>query len=113
MNIRKLMLICCFTAISALTFAQKTAIHTDELKDYKHAIELYKDKSYLASQQLFNKIRASYDNTTELRANCEYYVANCAIRLNQRGADDKMLDFVKRYPTSTKRNNAFLESRDY
>ncbi|MCF6279182.1 MAG: tetratricopeptide repeat protein [Flavobacteriaceae bacterium] len=113
MNLKKLMLICCITAISTLSFAQKTAIHTDELKDYKHAIELYKDKSYLASQQLFNKIRESYDKTTELRANCEYYVANCAIRLNQRGADDMMLDFVKRYPTSTKRNNAFLETADY
>lgn len=113
MNLKKLMLICCITAISTLTFAQKTAIHTDEFKDYKHAIELYKDKSYLASQQLFNKIRESYDNTTELRANCEYYVANCAIRLNQRGADELMLEFVKRYPTSTKRNNAFLETADY
>ncbi|PHR69587.1 MAG: hypothetical protein COA67_09235 [Lutibacter sp.] len=113
MNFRKFILVCCISAISTLSFAQKTAIYTHEFKEYNHAIELYKDKSYLASQQLFNQIRETFDDTTEKRANCEYYIANCAIRLNQRGADDMMLDFVKRYPTSTKRNNAFIETADY
>ena len=113
MNFKKIILICCFSVVSTITFSQKTVIYTHELKDYNHAIELYKDNSYLASQQLFNQIREEFDNTTELRANCEYYIANCAIRLNQRGADDLMLAFVKRFPTSTKRNNAFLETAEY
>ena len=113
MNIKKLIVTFCISTLSLTSFAQKTAIITDGLKDYKHATELYKDKSYLASQQLFNKIKEEFDKTSELRANCEYYVANCAIRLNQRGADNMMLDFVKRYPTSTKQNNAFLETADY
>jgi len=113
MNFKKLIITLSISVVSLTSFAQKTAIYTDVLKDYKHAIELYQDKSYLASQQLFNNIREGFDKTSELRANCEYYVANCAIRLNQRGADDMMLDFVKRYPTSTKQNNAFLETADY
>ena len=91
MNFKKNILICCFSLVYATAFSQKTAIYTHELKNYNHAIELYKDNSYLASQQLFNQIRGGFDNTTELRANCVYYIANCAIRLNQRGADDLML----------------------
>ena len=41
----------------------------------------------------------------------EYRVA--AVRLNQLGADRLMEDFVTRYPTSTKRNSAFLDVADY
>lgn len=113
MNFKKIILTAFILVIASTLFAQKTAIVTDALKEYKYATELYKDKSYLASQQLFNSIKESFENSSELRANCEYYIANCAIRLNQNGADDLMLNFVKRYPTSTKQNNAFLETADY
>ncbi len=113
MNFKKTIITLCISALYLTSFAQKTAVITDAFKDYKHAIELYNDKSYLASQQLFNSIKESFDNSSEQRANCEYYVANCAIRLNQNGADDMMLNFVKRYPTSTKQNKAFIETAEY
>ncbi len=113
MNLKNLALSYCFFAATIVSFAQKTATYTNEFKDYNRAIELYQDKSYLASQELFSQIKSSYENTTEHRANCEYYIANCAIRLNQQGADNLMLDFVKKYPTSIKQNNAFVETADY
>lgn len=113
MSLKTLILICCLSTITLFTFAQKTATYTSEFKDYKHALELYQDKSYLASQQLFGQIKSDYENTSEIRANCEYYIANCAIRLNQQNADNLMLAFVKKYPTSTKQNNAFLETAEY
>ncbi|AOW21735.1 tetratricopeptide repeat protein [Urechidicola croceus] len=113
MNIKKLILSCFLLAISVVSFSQKTTTYTHELKDYNHAIELYNDKSYLASKQLFSQIKSSFGAISENRANCEYYIANCAIRLSQRDADDLMLDFVKKYPTSTKRNKAFLETAEY
>ncbi|MBV1888544.1 MAG: tetratricopeptide repeat protein, partial [Urechidicola sp.] len=113
MHFKKLILTCCFLVTTLYTFSQKTATYTNEFKDYKHALELYQDKSYLASQQLFGQLKFNYDNSSEIRANCEYYIANCAIRLNQQNADNLMLDFVKKYPTSTKQNNAFIETADY
>ena len=113
MHLKNLILIGCFTVASFFTFAQETAIYTQDLKEYNHAKELYQDRSFLAAQQLFNQIKPSFDNSSENRANCEYYIANCAIRLGQQDADDLMLNFVKKYPTSTKRNNAFLETADY
>ena len=113
MNFKKLILTFYLSAISLFSFGQQTTIHTTELKDYNHALELYNDKSYLASQQLFNSIKSNFDTTTELRANCEYYIANCAIRLGKKNGNDLMLQFVEKYPTSTKQNNAFLETAEY
>ena len=57
-------------------------------------------------------MKSTTDNG-ETEAQCAYYIANAAIRLNQLGADDLMEDFVTKYPTSTKRNAAFLEVADY
>ncbi len=113
MRFKTLILTFCISILSLVSSAQKTATYTNKLKDYKHALELYQDKSYLASQQLFDQIKSNYENSSEYRANCEYYIANCAIRLNQQNADNLMLDFVKKYPTSTKQNNAFLETAEY
>ena len=113
MNLKKTILTSCLLVVTLFSFAQKTATYTNQFKDYKHALELYQDKSYLASQQLFDQIKSDYENSSEYRANCEYYIANCAIRLNQQNADNLMLDFVKKYPTSTKQNNAFLETAEY
>jgi len=113
MSLKKTFLTFCLSIVTLFSFAQKTATYTNKLKDYKHALELYQDKSYLASQQLFDQIKSDYPATSEIRANCEYYIANSAIRLNQQNADKLMLNFVKKYPTSTKQNTAFLETAEY
>jgi TolA-binding protein len=73
---------------------------------------LYNSKQYQASQALFDNVKGKTDDY-ETEANCAYYIANCAVRLNQLGADNMMEDFVKRYPTSTKRNSAYIDVADY
>ena len=93
--------------------AQKTAIYTNKLKEYNHAVELYQNKAYVAAQQKFNLLKSDFDNSSELKANCEYYAANCAVRLGQPNSDDLMQQFVDKYPTSTKRNSAFIDVADY
>jgi tetratricopeptide (TPR) repeat protein len=92
--------------------AQQSKAYYFDLKEYNEALTLYNNKQYQASQILFNKV---YKKTTdnETIANCDYYIANCAIRLNQRGADKLMEAFVKNHPTSTKRNSAFMDVADY
>lgn len=93
-------------------FAQESKIYTHDQKAYQEALALYNNEQYQAAQAIFDKVREqTKDQETE--ANSAYYAANAAIRLNQLGADRLMEDFVERYPTSTKRNSAFLDVGDY
>lgn len=93
--------------------AQETTIYTNELEAYYKALDLYQDRAFAAAQNTFEEIKNQFDQDSELRANCAYYAANCAIRLQQRNADELMQDFVEKYPNSTKRNDAFMEVADY
>ncbi len=93
-------------------FTQETKIYTHDQKQYQDALALYNNQQYQAAQALFEEVKQSTTDT-ETKANSTYYTANAAIRLNQRGADKLMEDFVERYPTSTKRNSAFLDVADY
>ncbi len=105
-----------FLANSAQVFAQQTAIYTSALKDYNKAVELYNDKQYQSAQIIFEKVKSNNINATsgqEILADCDYYIANCAIRLNQFGADQLMENFVNDYPTSTKQNQAYIEVAHY
>ena len=92
--------------------SQESKIYTHEQKQYQDALALYNDNQYQAAQTIFEKVQHSTDDP-ETAANSAYYVANAAVRLNQLGADRLMEDFVERYPTSTKRNSAFLDVADY
>ena len=75
-------------------------------------LALYNNQQYQAAQALFEEVKQTTDDE-ETEANSVYYVANAAIRLNQRGADNLMEGFVENYPTSTKRNSAFMDVADY
>ncbi|EKT4552072.1 tetratricopeptide repeat protein [Flavobacterium psychrophilum] len=93
-------------------FAQQSAIYTNDLAAYNKALSLFNDKQYQLAQILFDKVKQENSNP-ELEADCTYYSANCAIRLNQNNADEKMQSFVKNYPTSTKQNLAYTEVATY
>ncbi|MEP4948815.1 MAG: tetratricopeptide repeat protein, partial [Flavobacteriaceae bacterium] len=92
--------------------AQETKVYSHGDKAFQDALTLYNNQQYQASQAIFEKVKTTTKDG-ETAANSAYYAANAAIRLNQRGADQKMEDFVERYPTSTKRNSAFLDVADY
>jgi TolA-binding protein len=108
----KRQLIIVFLTFSLLGVAQKSAIYTSDLQDYQKALTLYNNKQYKAAQSLFDDIKYNTDDAV-LQSDCSYYIANCAVRLNQKNADDLVLKFVEEYPTSTKRNTAFLDVADY
>jgi TolA-binding protein len=92
--------------------AQQSAVYTHDLKDFNRGVELYKEKQYQAAQILFDKVKATTHNL-EVESDCAYYIANCAIRLNQIGADVLIEKFIKNYPTSTKTNLAYIEVAHY
>lgn len=101
-----------FLIISSLSMAQKSAVYTSDLQDYQKALTLYNNQQYKAAQSLFSEIQNTTDDAT-IKSDCAYYIANSAVRLNQRNADDLITEFVENYPTSTKRNTAFLDVADY
>lgn len=92
--------------------AQQSAVYTNELVSYHKAIELFKNNQFLAAQALFSQIKESAEEET-LEGDCAYYIAHCAVRLNQQDADYLMEQFVEQYPTSVKRNDAYINVAHY
>ncbi|SMP17659.1 TolA-binding protein [Muriicola jejuensis] len=95
-----------------ISHAQESGIYTDEDRMFREALELYNNRQYQSAQTLFEKIGSQTQNESTA-ANSAYYAANAAVRLNQVGADRLMEEFVENYPTSTKRDAAFLDVADY
>jgi len=112
MTQRKASLLVVFLLSISSIFAQQTAIYTNNLVEYNRALELYNNQQYLAAQTIFDEVKDDTEDE-KIKSDCAYYIANAAVRLGQPGADDLMQEFVERYPTSTKRNSAFLDVADY
>lgn len=98
--------------ITATISAQKSTIYTSDSKDFNKAVALFKDAQYASAQIIFNKVKETA-TTEELKSDCAYYAANCAIRTNQANADELMERFVSDYPTSVKQNQAYIEVAHY
>lgn len=112
MNRTSTTLLALFVGVIFLCRSQETQVYSNPNKTYQDALALYNNQQYQAAQALFEKVKAT-TNDGETEANSAYYAANAAIRLNQRGADKLMEAFVENYPTSTKRNSAFMDVADY
>ncbi|MFT7072310.1 MAG: tetratricopeptide (TPR) repeat protein [Patiriisocius sp.] len=110
--LKNLIVFSLFFTLSTGLFSQQTAIFTNEMVDYNRAVELYNNDQYLAAQSLFSKVKRATD-VERVESDCAYYVANCAVRLNQQNADALMEDFVAKYPTSVKRNSAYIDVANY
>lgn len=98
--------------ISQFSFAQQSAIYVDDNQDYNKAVLLYKEKQFQAAQILFDKVKST-STSEEIISDCDYYIAICAIKTNQSGADTLMESFIENHPTSTKRNSAYTEVAQY
>ncbi|MEL0456916.1 tetratricopeptide repeat protein [Flavobacteriaceae bacterium SZ-1-7] len=112
MTIKNMVLLLLAVNLSLQILAQQSATYTSNLVEYQKALSLYNNQQYRAAQSLFGDIKKTADEEV-LQSDCAYYVANCAVRLNQQNADQLVEDFVKDYPTSTKRNTAFVDVADY
>ncbi|KJD35059.1 tetratricopeptide repeat protein [Tamlana sedimentorum] len=97
---------------SLATWAQQSATYTSNLVDYQKALSLYNNQQYLAAQSLFSSVKRTAEEDI-LQSDCAYYIANCAVRLNQQNADQLVENFVAEYPTSTKKNTAYVDVADY
>ncbi len=93
---------------SVCFFGQQTEIDANLLSAYNNAIQQYNNKAYAAAQQNFINVIKNNTSNTVLKANANFYDAMCAIKLKQTNADEKVINFVKKYPNSNKKNNAFF-----
>ena len=109
---KKFIILVSFLLLNFYSFAQQSATYTNELVDYQKALTLYNNKQYQAAQSMFDKVMDETEDE-QLESDCAYYYANCAVRLNQLNADSLIEDFVEKYPTSTKKNTAFIDVADY
>jgi tetratricopeptide (TPR) repeat protein len=97
-----------FTTISA----QKTEIYNHQLAEFDKAVLLYNDKQYLAAQIIFDRVKQD-NKSLDVQSDCAYYIAFCAIKLNQNNAEQLMENFVTEYPTSSKQNQAYIGVSQY
>ncbi|WP_418263278.1 tetratricopeptide repeat protein [Flavobacterium faecale] len=93
-------------------FAQKSTIYTHDLKDFNKAVSLYRDGQFASAQTIFEKVFLESKNP-EVKSDCAYYDASCAIRLDRGNAGDLIERFLTDYPTSAKSNQAYLEVAFY
>ncbi len=93
-------------------FGQETDININNLANYNHALKLYNNKAYTAAQYYFFNAKKKQSGLN-FKADATYYDAMCAIKLNQTNADKKVLDFVKKYPNSIKKDKSYFNVGNY
>ena len=98
--------------LSVKVFAQQTALYTNELADYNTAYKLYANDQYLLAQKLFSEILGVTENET-IKSKSAYYSSVSAIKLNQQNADQLVKLFLKEYPASVHRKNAYFNLANY
>ncbi len=107
----KYIVLICFSIIFLSSKAQQSFAYQSDLATYQQAVQLYENNQYKAAKALFEHVKSSDNKTIE--TNASYYLANTAVRLNEPGAQQLVENFVSDYPTSPKRNNAFMDVAEY
>lgn len=106
-KLSRLLLLMIFLLISTVQ-AQKSGIYTHDLKEFDKALSLYKDGQFVSAQIIFDKVNLT-TTQEELKSDCAFYSAHCAIITNRSNAGVLMERFVANYPTSIKQNQAYVD----
>lgn len=94
------------------SFAQQTAIHKHDLNAFDKAVNLYQEQQYQSSQILFKDLISVYSDKN-IKAECAYYIASCAIRLNHSNAEILLEEYLDSYPESSNNNQIILDAAFY
>ena len=112
MNTIKYLVQLSFVCFVCIGFAQRSAIYSHETVRYNSALSLYNTQQFQSAQLIFKSVESSTSDFF-LKSNATYYIANCAVRLNQPNAEFLVESFVRDYPSSIKRNLAYFEIANY
>ncbi len=99
-----------FSLCSFVIVAQKTAIYTDEARNYKVGQELFDKKKYAAAQDKFEQaIQRINDNQNEIQIDAEYYRALCALELFNKDAEFLFQQFVLMHPDNPRAKTVYYQ----
>lgn len=87
--------------------AQQTELLQNDQQDFNRALALYQKEQFQWAQTLFNRVILTA-GSNEVRSDCAFYSAHCALLLEQQGGSARMESFLVDYPNSSKRNMALL-----
>jgi TolA-binding protein len=104
LSISALLFFLCFSDV----FSQETKAYTAENSHYNMALKLFEKEKYTSAQEMFTEALDELPEDTELRANAEYYVAICAIKLFHSDAEHLISRFIARHPESSRVNQAYF-----
>ena len=112
MNTTKFLVQLSFLCFLCFGFSQESAIYSHETFRYNSALSLYNTQQFQSAQLIFQSVKSTTSDFF-LKSNATYYIANCAVRLNQPNAEFLVESFVRDYPSSNKRNSAYFEIANY
>ena len=94
--------------------AQKSLIYTDEDYDYRVGVDLFNKQHYSQAQQFFERVVRHYGNeSSDIKADAEYYAALCALELFNNDAEYRIGKFINDYPESPRTRTAYFEMGRY
>ncbi|TAF47672.1 MAG: outer membrane protein assembly factor BamD [Sphingobacteriales bacterium] len=106
--------------ISANANAQTAAYFTTNTT-YKNALQLYQNGKYAAASFAFSEVEKSYTtcpNTSNadksnLVAEAQYFIALCALQLDNDDAEEQFLNFIKQHPENPNTQQAYYQVGEY
>lgn len=103
-------LVCCFLGVYAQTPALLKGDNT-----YEEGIELFRKEQFGNAQQKFDAFldQNQLSAGSELNTSAEYYAALCAIKLYNKDARNRVIDFGKRNELSPLKNTLYFEYANY
>jgi tetratricopeptide (TPR) repeat protein len=111
--LRHLIATCLAIVVTISATAQQTQAFLDTEQSYKKGLELFDASNYLSARQKFEEIYKPasplLSNGNEvIRQNLEYYIAVCAAEMNDKDAEQLLLNYMRNYHETDKRRQVYL-----
>jgi TolA-binding protein len=112
-TIRNVFILILLALSPVLIKAQKTVYYQSISEEIQKAKELFLARNYMSALNQFEQIAAKADENSDVRAEAMFYKALCALKLDNRNAEELIAEFMKQFPESSFRNRALFEEAIY
>ncbi len=93
--------------------AQQTVYYQSVNPEIQTAKELYLANNFVSALNQFEKIAASANDNSDVKAEAMFYIASCGLKLDNKNAEEQIAAFMKQFPESSFRNRALFEQAVY
>ena len=101
-------LVIVFLFAFSLGYSQESIENSNSYSKYKHALELFSDGEYLASQKILEDLKDT-NRLTTLQSDIVYFIAISASKLNQTNSEKLVNQFIVNHKESPFINSAYLQ----